>query len=966
MVQVASDRQYRDVAVLLIACFALRIGVFLMEKPVFAFRATRRFSIAFALVVAACGGGGDTTLPGTGDYAVTLSSSSLAITAGNTGSVTATISRTGGFTPNVDLSVESLPAGVTASFSPASITTATTQTTLSVSVAPTVASGSYTFTIRAKAAGLPDRTSTASLTVSAAPSIALSLSATATTIPRGSVTQFTATVTRTNYSGATNVTVTGASNGVSVIVSSFGDVSGVAIGALVATPGTYPLVVTATGNGVASVSQAFTLTITPSPASLFTLGITPSALSVQQGNTGQVAVTISRTNFPFAVDLTLEGAPAGVTSAFGQSSVTTNSTSLTLSVGGTVAPGTYTLVVRGTATGVATQTATLSLTVTPAPAGSISLSLSGPLPTIQQGSSAGVTVVATRSGFAGTISLGTSGLPAGVTATFTPSTTTSDQWLLSFSVGVTALAGSYGVTITGSGVGIPNATVMGTLTITGTPAIALSLSPALDSVAVGGGRTFTATLTRTNYTGAVSIAISGAPSGVTTSVTGSPTTTTSATVNISVSLSTALGAYPLTVTASGAGVAPVSATYTLKVQQAPITSGNVSWNFAGCQASDRPIWMAAQNGNGVWQQVSGSNSVFAFNISGAGAVAYVTQNGANDYTVTFVYGIVGELQGRGATPCTIPTGKIVTGSVAGVNPAGGLAMVSLGATGAQIVAPASTFTLNDVASGTLDLVAARQSRSLSAPFAFDTDKLIVRRAQNLANGATIPVLDFASAEAFGADTKPVAINGAGSGETVTILNTLLTANGGYALLGQTAISGSTGTYSALPSAQLISGDLHVLTAGATQASGSSVASRSVTQVFRDPTSKVLNLGAALATPTFTTLTSSPYLRTRMQLPAQADYNRNFTLFYRQSATGTKRNVSVFNTSSYLSGAPFEFAFPDFTTVSGWQNIWGPLANTSLGYGISASGWTLGNTGYATPYIEGTLILNATQTGSVVP
>lgn len=929
----------------------------------------RRWSASLLVLSAACGGSdGGTTTPDIKDFSVSLSAPSLAVTAGTSGNITATISRTGDFKGTVDLSVESLPTGVTATFSPSSITTATTQTTLSVAVAPTVAAGSYSFTIRGKATGLSDHTATVTLTVNAAPSIALTISSTLAIIPVGGGTSFSATVTRTNYTGPVTVAVSGAPNGVTSTLTTTGDVTTIALAASASTtPGSYSLSISASGSGVASVWQLFSLTVNPLPATL-TMSLSPPALSIQQGSNGQSTITITRANFTGAVDLTLGTLPNGITGAFGQSSVTANSTTLTISVSGTVAPGTYSIAVNGVAAAANANsvTATLAVTVTAAPTGSISLALTSALPTIQQGQSAGVTLVVTRSGFTGAVTLTAAGAPPGVTTTFTPSPTTIDQWLVSFSVRASAPAGTYGITITGAGSGIPNASVTGTLTITATPAIAMTLSPQNDSVVAGGGRSFTANIARTNYTAPVTVSVSGAPNGVTTTVTGSPTSASTVTVNISASLTTALGTYTLTVTANGAGVQSVNATYTLKVQQPPITGGNVSWSFVGCNAIDRPIWLAVQNGNGPWQQVTNVGDVYGFNISGAGGIAYVTQNGANDYLVSFVYGTLNELQGRGTGPCTVPTGKSVTGSVANVGAAPGNARVTLGSTAAQITSPATTFTLSNVANGALDLVAARQALGSGSPIGFATDKLIVRRALSPANGATLPVLDFAAAEAFDPDIKPLTLNGAVAGETVTASNVLLSANAGFGFLSFSILSGSTANYAALPTARMVSGDLHVLQGTATQSSGGSTTTRSSTQVFHDATSKVVNLGSALATPTFTTLASTPYLRTRVQLAAQADYNRYFFLNYSQSVTGAKRSVWVTNTSSYLSGAPFAFDFPDFSGVSGWQNVWGPLASTSLGYLMSASGWTLGPAGYTTPYIEGTNILQASRSGSVVP
>lgn len=97
--------------------------------------------------------------------------------------------------------------------------------------------------------------------------------------------------------------------------------------------------------------------------------------------------------------------------------------------------------------------------------------------------------------------------------------------------------------------------------------IGLSLSPASTLIRQGSTTSFTGTVTRGGgFTDDVAIMVSGAPLGVNTTVTSMPTSGSSAAnISISVSATTVTGNYPLTVTASGPGVASVSATYTLMV-----------------------------------------------------------------------------------------------------------------------------------------------------------------------------------------------------------------------------------------------------------------------------------------------------------------------------------------------------------------------------------------------------------------
>jgi hypothetical protein len=105
--------------------------------------------------------------------------------------------------------------------------------------------------------------------------------------------------------------------------------------------------------------------------------------------------------------------------------------------------------------------------------------------------------------------------------------------------------------------------------------IGFSLSPASALTRQGSTTSFTGTVTRIGgFTDDVTLTVTGAPTGVSTAVISQPTSgSRTGNVSISVSLTTATGDYPLTVTASGPGVASVSATYTLMV--AVVYSGQV-------------------------------------------------------------------------------------------------------------------------------------------------------------------------------------------------------------------------------------------------------------------------------------------------------------------------------------------------------------------------------------------------------
>jgi len=109
------------------------------------------------------------------------------------------------------------------------------------------------------------------------------------------------------------------------------------------------------------------LTLTVNAPPDFTISLNPTSLTVQQGGSGTTRLTLTpQGGFTGTVNLSLVGAPPGITlsptslEVAGPSPVTQD---LTIQVGAEVAPGTYSLRVRGTS-GSLTGEADLALTVT--------------------------------------------------------------------------------------------------------------------------------------------------------------------------------------------------------------------------------------------------------------------------------------------------------------------------------------------------------------------------------------------------------------------------------------------------------------------------------------------------------------------------------------------------------------------------------------------------------------------------
>src|SRR5208337_2265566 len=199
------------------------------------------------------------------------------------------------------------------------------------------------------------------------------------------------------------------------------------------------------------------------------------------------------------------------------------------------------------------------------PTSSIAISgVSSSSVTLLRGGSASLTVNLTRSNFAGSVTLSTSGLPTGVTATYTQPGTGNSGTISLKANSTAALVSNQPITITASGSGV-SATATFSLTVT-TPTIAISsVSPSSVTLTRGGSASLTVNLTRSNFTGSVTLSTSGLPTGVTATYT-QPITRNSGTVSLKAASNASLvSSRSITITAKGSGVSSATAAFTLTV-----------------------------------------------------------------------------------------------------------------------------------------------------------------------------------------------------------------------------------------------------------------------------------------------------------------------------------------------------------------------------------------------------------------
>ncbi len=322
----------------------------------------------------------------------------------------------------------------------------------------------------------------------------------------------------------------------------------------------------------------------------FTLSA-PASLSLQSGGSTLATVQITGHNgFAGAVTLTVKGLPAGVSGTFG--APVNGASQLTLIASSHVVTGWYSITVQGVSGTLSTGVGMI-LQLTAGPCFSLT-SIPPAVSVIQGGSSAANLTVASVNGFTGAVSLTVAGLPAGVTASFSPASTATVS-TLRFSASNSAAAGATTVTVTGKS-GSLTATLPIALTVVQPAAFTVAVSPSTITMLEGATATSAITVTpKTGFTGKVTLSASGLPAGVTASF--SPLTSFGASVvTLIASRSAATGRANVLVTgsfgassASAALAVTVQAAPSFTLAAAPASLNVVQGNFGSSTVSVTPI-----------------------------------------------------------------------------------------------------------------------------------------------------------------------------------------------------------------------------------------------------------------------------------------------------------------------------------------------------------------------------------------
>lgn len=676
----------------------------------------------------------------------------------------------------------------------------------------------------------------------------------------------------------------------------------------------------------------------------YNVAISPSSLTLAQGQSGTATVSILGRP-KGAVSLTVVSVPDNVTATLNPSSLSGSASSSTLTINSTlnVGTGTYNLDVRAADGSGDPSSVGFALTVTLAP---------------------GMTVNKAGSG-AGTVTSDPAGINCGSTCSAqfpvaTPVTLTAAPAAGSIFAGWAGACSGTALTCTFTPVVNNGNSVTATFNSTA-PGMALSVSPSPVSVQQGTTATATATITRINgYANPVALTTSAA-TGITVTANPTSVTGTTSTLTISAGAALAAGNYPVTITATGTGVAQQSVT--LPVQVTPSASGGpITFNFASCETSETPIWLAYQSGAGPWTRITPANNAFTFTPAATGGLAVATQDGSATKTEV-LYASAAELTSlaiAGSCTYSAPTGsKRATGTWANAGVVSQYrSLVTIGGAVATKTSDFSpSFSLTNVPKGPRDLVASRFGIVTNAV----AYSMILRRGTNYANNAQIPNLDFGSAESFVPTRGFLTITSLS--DTTSVEASLITANGSsepyYSANGAIGSGGVRAVYYGLPDTLLTPGDYHSVSVIAAPP-GSNGTSFRFLQVLAHAvsTTTTTTLGPQLGPGTaVTTVGTTPSLRLRAQVPAVGTYTSGANAQFQQNAN----TVSISMTGAYLASAPTTWTLdvPDFSSA-GYDANWGLKSGAAVSWSVVAFSALNGN---LLPFIGGAPTDGAQLTGA---
>jgi hypothetical protein len=863
-----------------------------------------------------------------GTFAFASTGMSASVIPAESASTSIAIERIDGFAQDVNVSLSGLPAGIAASFSHTTITDSVT--TLTLAAAPDALLGSVELTLTGSTPGLTDVSRTLTLHVLPHPAISFQpWEPPLVVVQRQSASQA-ITIARTNYSGDITLSGSGHFPGLAVTFAPAvlaGDATSTVVTVTadsLALPLSNLVLLQASGAGVTPDSMSIGVQV--GVAGSFAVSADASAQVRQSGEgvTATSTITVSRSGgFAQLVSLSLSGVPTGVTATLSRDTLRQGTAILTWTGSASAATGVASVIVTGTTIGLSPLADTIALTVLAPIPPDYTITFASDSAEVWRDSTAQVAIQLARTGgFIGDVAIGVSGLPAGVTASVTPPSTSGNSATIAFTASSAATVGRKQVTITATAPGMPDRTKLLSLLVREIPMVSLTL--AVDTVEIDQGlmASIPILVSRNSTAGTITMSASGWPAGLGGTLnTDSLYTSGNVAWLVSAGASAGPGTHPIEIAAVGSGGVVARDTIVFKVLSAP--PGRVTFRY--CAGQGTPTWVGVQRDGGSWQTASASNGTVSVPTATSIAIALVRADVSAKTEI--LYATPAELEGALVETCSV-TGpnRTVSGSLAGLV-LGQSATISLGSSSALRQSSDATWAVAYVATTNGDPVDVVARRHVAGGI---VDRVVV--ARGVAAAASGLAVDFGSTDAAVPENSTFTVANAGA-ETVSVDSRIITrdlnAHGGLRGIAATA-NPSEYTYAAVPSALRHADDRHWLSA---IIGFSTVTGREVHQYRSAPQAETLTFGPALAPVVATELGSSAPRRFRADIAGQSEYEAAMQVWFASSVN--VNNVMVTVTAAYLGGRPatWQISIPDLGVS--YPASWGIPSGS---YAVRATAW----------------------------
>ena len=557
------------------------------------------------------------------DFSVSVTPASQSVAAGNGAVYTVSVVALNGFSGSTGFTVAGLPAGLSASFSPATVTN-TGSSTMTVNAPAGTSPGTYPFTVTAFSGAL-SHTTNVSLTVTAPADFTVNSNPLTRSVAAGGSAPYTLTVAALNgfagnvafgitglpsgiTAGFNPATVTGSGNSVLTLTSTAGTV-----------PGTYPLVVTA-GSGGLSHTVNITLTVTAPLTGTLSGSLGAPANPVQltaEGSTDWAHWGLNAsTDFDHKAGVTPQISNYTMLAAGSPARYANNA------VGFTWTDGTPNAAAANSTTGIYIS-------------GQNGFQLTLPADTATRTLKLYVGIWRTQGRLVAHLSDGSAVDYVDTSLSNSAGVTTLGVYALNYSAGSPGqtLTVTFSNTSTSGNATLQAATLSGGIA---TSDFTVGATPGSQSLAPGSNATYTVNTSAVNgFAGNVGFTMSGLPSGITADFNpGAITAGGSSTLTLTTTSGTAPGTYPLTITATSGSLSHTS-NITLVVTAAPdftISTIPASQSVVAGSNAGYPVTITAQNGFAA--SVAFTMSALPPGVTAAFAPGTVTGSGGSTLTLS--------------------------------------------------------------------------------------------------------------------------------------------------------------------------------------------------------------------------------------------------------------------------------------------------------------------------------------------